>query len=279
MNAIKFQELTVPLRLQGLIQAIRVAESPDQAEGLEVKVCPGGYAGLVWAQTRDGLAPIESIQVEGRSIQPIPRFFLHGLITRPSIMKFSRNAYLSIQMLFKADAIRLIGQDPNLGNFKFISADQLGFDSLDERLLHEPLIEGKTDFLSRLIADLLDKSPVVPDKTITACVEYINSHFSTVSTAGLCDRFAISERNLERRFRASVGISAKLFVRIIRAQAAMALIRQGHYEHLSDVAMALNYYDQSHFIRELRHFSFLSPKGVNDSTLEHHQDINGFSYL
>ena len=194
-------------------------------------------------------------------------------------MKFKQNAYLTIQILFKADTIRLFGQDPNLGNFRFISVAELGFDRLEERLLRAPSLADKANSLCQAISGLLDKSALTPDKTITDCVEYINSHFSTVSVTGLCDQFAISERNLQRRFRASLGISVKLFVRIIRAKAAMNLIRLGGNQRLSDVAMALNYYDQSHFIRELRHFSFLSPKGINDSTLEHRLDVNGFSYL
>lgn len=48
----------------------------------------------------------------------------------------------------------------------------------------------------------------------------------------------------------------------------------GKYERLID-----DYYDQSHFIREIRGFSGITPKSISQKANELHYDEIGASYL
>lgn len=43
-------------------------------------------------------------------------------------------------------------------------------------------------------------------------------------------------------------------------QKAMELLKQGNYRSLTDIAYSLGYFDQSHFVRDFRAFSGVSPR-------------------
>ena len=69
----------------------------------------------------------------------------------------------------------------------------------------------------------------------------------------------VSERQFERRFIRSVGVSPHQYIRIARFQEAVRLIKINRFERLSDVAYDLNYADQSHFIKDVKAFSAYTP--------------------
>lgn len=69
----------------------------------------------------------------------------------------------------------------------------------------------------------------------------------------------LSERQFERKFRDTTGLSPKLFSRIARFHAAMEEYGNAQ-KSLLDIALDCGYYDQSHFIRDFREFSGQQPK-------------------
>lgn len=85
----------------------------------------------------------------------------------------------------------------------------------------------------------------------------------------LCHKgYKISERQLQRRFKTSVGISIKKFQRIVRFESALQLLKSSAYNELTSVAHTLEYTDQSHFIREFVEFSGMTPYAfVKDKSL------------
>lgn len=70
----------------------------------------------------------------------------------------------------------------------------------------------------------------------------------------------LSERSLERIFKADIGISPKLFFRINRFQTSLSYIRQQSFKSLAEVAYNHLYADQSHYIREFKEFAGTTPK-------------------
>lgn len=80
-----------------------------------------------------------------------------------------------------------------------------------------------------------------------------------VSFATLQQQIRMTERTLERRFKQSIGISAKMFSRICRFQESLNQLRNNNYKKLSDIAHENDYADQSHFIRSFKEFAGVSP--------------------
>lgn len=66
----------------------------------------------------------------------------------------------------------------------------------------------------------------------------------------------LSPRQYRRRFEAAVGISPKLFGRIVRFQRSLQCMGQ---VSLVDAALACGYYDQAHLIRDWKQFAGVTP--------------------
>jgi AraC-like DNA-binding protein len=66
----------------------------------------------------------------------------------------------------------------------------------------------------------------------------------------------LSARQYRRRFEQEVGLTPKAFERVRRLQRAIGTLSKGS---LAEVAAEAGYYDQSHFIRDFREFSGMTP--------------------
>lgn len=73
-----------------------------------------------------------------------------------------------------------------------------------------------------------------------------------------CSINGLSSRRLQQRFKSEIGISPKVFRRTVRINRVLQHMLQGTAK-LTDLAYQNGYYDQSHFIRDFRTFTGLSP--------------------
>jgi len=70
----------------------------------------------------------------------------------------------------------------------------------------------------------------------------------------------------------------QLYLRVKRFNEAARLMKTGQFETLIDVAYALNFYDQSHFVRDIKAFSGITPKSLSQKEDAFH-GVAGYSYL
>jgi AraC-like DNA-binding protein len=68
-----------------------------------------------------------------------------------------------------------------------------------------------------------------------------------------------SRRRLSQLFREQIGMTPKLYCRLIRFRAVVRHIVAGGHVNWADVAQAGGYYDQAHLSHEFRDFSGMSP--------------------
>lgn len=130
-------------------------------------------------------------------------------------------------------------------------------DELRERLLAEPSIPGRF----RLIEDyLLVQSirPLVPHPAVAfALHEFQKSPGRMI--ADVIDQTGFSNRRFIQLFSAEVGLTPKVFCRILRFREALQRLYQGDRIELTDLALSCGYYDQAHFSNEFKSFSGFSP--------------------
>ena len=116
------------------------------------------------------------------------------------------------------------------------------FEFLDQALLqhlqHQPPVARRED---RLISALMQQRGQVP-------------------IAALAELGARSQRQLERDFLASVGVSAKLFARIQRFHHACFWLQPSHGVPLAEVALRCGYHDQSHMNRDFNALAGCTPQ-------------------
>jgi AraC-like DNA-binding protein len=76
----------------------------------------------------------------------------------------------------------------------------------------------------------------------------------------LSEKFNVNYKKVERLFKFFLGINAKTYIRIIRFNATIHVRSEREELNLTQLGYELGFYDQSHFIREFKTFSSLTPK-------------------
>ena len=71
----------------------------------------------------------------------------------------------------------------------------------------------------------------------------------------------VSPRNLGRLFGRFLGLSPKLYARIVRFQKALRLLMNDATTQLGTVSAECGYFDQSHFVKDFRKFTGGVPRG------------------
>jgi len=74
----------------------------------------------------------------------------------------------------------------------------------------------------------------------------------------------VNKRNLQRKFKNTLGFSPKEFSRLVRIQHACSELVASGFKHF-DVMYRYGYYDQSHYIKEFRKIMGSSPKDFESS--------------
>ena len=70
-------------------------------------------------------------------------------------------------------------------------------------------------------------------------------------------KFSLSTRQFDRKFKIYSGFSPKMYLRLTRLQ--NALKQYGHDKSLTQIAYECGYYDQSHFIHDVKAFTGYHP--------------------
>ena len=276
MSTIQFEILPAPDSLKNDLECFRVGTYRGSEE-VAVRVCPNGFPGIVF-QHHNGKSVIKNIVTDaGRTIQ-VPTLFAYGQVTVVSTMYFTA-PFSTIQVIFKPHAQKtLFGI-----NAATLTNNSMGSQSFGAEELNIKLIAAENDGeLVALLSDFLVAKRTQAngrDLLIEEGLLFINRHISTVSIESLREFLHLSERQLEKRFKQTVGISPQLYIRIKRVNEAFRLMDTGKYERLVDIAYELNFYDQSHFIRDIRAFSGLTPKGIRQRVDDFHHDLVGSSYM
>ena len=261
------------------VECIRLITYPGN-QALAIKVLPKGLPGLVFQLGQDGSA-IDTIATPSAQFSALPVLFLHGSGSEPSVMHFKKGPYTTIQVVFKPQALyTLFGLDAVAFSCKpsiHLGATEFGGETLETQLIKTPLDSERIVLLETFLVEKLKQSGT-RDKMIEESLDQIHNNIGSTTVQSLLEQLNISERQFQKRFARVVGCSPKRYIRVTRVNEALKLMNSGNYERLSDVAYALNFYDQSHFIREMKTFSWVSPKNLTQKVIEFHQDQAGASY-
>jgi len=98
-----------------------------------------------------------------------------------------------------------------------------------------------------------------PDELVTAAVARLrDTHPRSVSA--IAEELGISERQLRRRFHATVGYGPKTLARVLRFQRMLAIARQQSSRDLGQLAVDAGYADQAHMTMECTQLAGLPPR-------------------
>jgi AraC-like DNA-binding protein len=130
--------------------------------------------------------------------------------------------------------------------------------TMDSRLPEQPTIKRKISLLEDLLLKRLGTFPV-PDDLTMEVIRMIYRMDGQVSIKAVGQTLNISNRHLERKFLAHVGLSPKMLCRVVRLQHALSNLKKQRKPIWTDIVYQSGYYDQAHFVKEFKTLTGLTP--------------------
>ncbi len=132
-------------------------------------------------------------------------------------------------------------------------------DILEKAVLAAPTQVERIQHIETFLLARLNKLEVL-DRIVKSSIEILISQAGQVKVEEMAEKLNINRRKLERKFSANVGLSPKQLSKIIRLQAALKQLNQNAELSLTELAYQNGYFDQSHFIKDFKAFTGISPK-------------------
>jgi AraC-like DNA-binding protein len=112
----------------------------------------------------------------------------------------------------------------------------------------------ETFLMSRLV------NPKFIDSITKSSVEIMLQLNGQLTVDELSGQLNINRRQLERKFSSVIGLSPKQLSKIIRLQATLKMLKKKQFTSLTSLAYDNGYFDQTHFIKDFKEFTGMSPK-------------------
>ena len=103
------------------------------------------------------------------------------------------------------------------------------------------------------------------DPLVTGAIDAIEAAGGAVTIDALAARAGVSRQHLARRFTALVGVSPKVFARVVRLRRATAALAAAPVVDLATVAADAGYADQAHMNRDFRALAGTTPARFHSS--------------
>jgi AraC-like DNA-binding protein len=97
----------------------------------------------------------------------------------------------------------------------------------------------------------------------------VRPHLSTRTISDVTGQIGLSPRRFIQIFSDEVGLTPKLFCRVLRFQEVLRLIGKAQQVGWTNIALTCGYFDQAHLIRDFQAFSGLNPTAYLTQRGEH----------
>lgn len=276
MGSNRFSILAPPEILKSDVECFLLHEF-SSAEETTVNVFPSAKPGIVFHHNQ-GTPAIESIVMRsGHRFSP-SRLFLYGPGIESSLMNFGKGSYVVMQVVLKPHALKvLFGLNALILKHCTVELNELANEDLSEQLINAPCVQDQSLLLTNFLIGKF-KQMETRDELVEESLRLIQKSNGLITVRSLLEHLDISERQFERRFSQTVGISPYSYIRVRRFNEAIRLMKTRQCDTLTEIAHALNFYDQSHFIREIKAFTGITPKSISQKADDFYFNQAGYSY-
>jgi AraC-like DNA-binding protein len=185
----------------------------------------------------------------------LPALSLTGVQTRAREYEYS-GVTISLLVRLTPQGGRCLGVPPaELTDTTFSVTDLQAGRSLVK--LHEQLLEAPNAASALSALKVTFQALAVQPDPLVERARALLARVPAPRIATIASELGLSERQLERRFNAAIGVSPKRFASLLRFERALPVLNAG--AGLAHVAQACGYFDQPHMAREIARFTGLSP--------------------
>jgi AraC-like DNA-binding protein len=257
----KYQEITPGARLKHYVKCYYSYESASD-DAFNDTVFPSGSMEIIFNL---GSGNWQIVSSEG--FDTTPSVELWGQITKPlAVRSIGKNTMLGVRLFPHAAACFVNDNVEQFNNavidFKYLGGKSVA--SLHQKLLEIHSWDERIQLLENFLIDRLS----ICAKTSTR-INVVHEVMRELKRDGFFDnienvasRYGITARYLQKLFLQYTGLTPKLFSKINRFQNSLILVTKNEAS-LTDIAYDCGYFDQSHFIRDFKSFTGLTPSGYS----------------
>jgi AraC-like DNA-binding protein len=194
-----------------------------------------------------------------------------GVATQFNGKMIFNGRYTILTICFKPNGFYKIFRFPlNEVINKLFDADEIF--CIQSKMVYEQLVNAKdiqeiANQTDKFLLYFLRKQKLVElNDNITVISNIMSQRAGVVSVEKFANEANMSIRNFERRFSQNIGISPKLYCRIIRFNYALELKQKNPTKDWTTIAYESGYFDQMHLIRDFKEFAGSSPKNFMNQT-------------
>ncbi len=252
-----YREITPEDRLKPFVKCFYIFQSEVDTTFEDI-VFPSGFTEIIfnlgagsWASESAG------------NYKTTPPIEFWGQVTKPMKIR-STGAHLMLGVrFFPHSAGYFLKED--IGQFSDIVWDLSTVLGNSVTVLHEKLI-ATNDLIGRIrLIECYLLNSLSTDKKANAKIEKIgsllhsiNRNYTENNVSMVASQHGVSPRYLHKLVYQYTGLSPKSLTRINRFQLSLKLISQKE-ESLTSIAYECGYFDQSHFIRDFKSFTGVTP--------------------
>jgi len=98
-----------------------------------------------------------------------------------------------------------------------------------------------------------------PEQQIVCAVDLIRATKGQLSLAEIAKKVCLSPRHFERKFKSAIGVTPKMFSKIVKFESALAFLKEHKNESVFSVAIHCCYYDHAHITKDFQVLSGSTP--------------------
>lgn len=244
-------------RLAAFVSSLWVSEGTPP-EHKQERVLPYGNASLILNLAEDRIWTYE--RESGAAVEGLSGAIVAGPRSRYEVIDTECQKLLAGVTLRPEGAALLLGAPAGEMTDLDVPLDALWGRAARrwrERVMEARTAEGR---LAALEAELVERLPEAgPPRVVAYGVEELRKGGEAARLAEVAEAVGLSQRRFIELFRWHVGVGPKVFQRVQRFQAALRMAHGGRRVSWSELALECGYYDQSHFVRDFREFSGMTP--------------------
>lgn len=253
----QYREINPGEPLKRYVKCYYIYES-ETASAFDDIVFPSGCPEMIF-----NLGTGQWLTNQGQGFETHPSIELWGQITQPlPVRSMGTNTMLGVRF-FPHSAACFLREKMDLFNNQVLDLGAISgrpVQLLYERLQETGSWDQRIEIVEAYLLNQLSLSEQNLGK-ITVISNVMNEFRSTTffdNIDNVASRYGISARYLQKLFLQYTGLTPKLYNKVNRFQHSLRLITEKETS-LTSVAYDCGYFDQSHFIREFKSFTGLTP--------------------
>ncbi len=145
-------------------------------------------------------------------------------------------------------------------------------DTLREQLLRAQTKADRMQILERFLLGRMAWEQA-PHPAVTFALASFQAEPKRRSISEVTTHLGLSPKRFISLFEEAVGLTPKVFCRLLRFQEALRRTHKGQPVQWADLALSCGYFDQAHFIHDFQAFAGMSPSVYLAQRSEHHNHV------